>query len=449
MSQKKKLYIETYGCQMNFSDSEIVGSLMLGSGYEMTNDPGGADVIFINTCSIREHAEQRVRRRLKELSVWKKKRPSLVIGVLGCMAERLRESFMEEEPLIDMLIGPDAYRHIPELLQSVGSGQRAVDVLLSMEETYADIRPVRLASNRVSAFLSIMRGCGNFCAYCVVPFTRGTERSRDPESIIREVTDLVEQGYREVTLLGQNVNSYTWKENDRILNFPRLLERVAEVDQHLRIRFATSHPKDLSDELISLIASSRNVCRSIHLPVQSGSNPVLKRMNRKYTREWYMDRIRMIRKHIPDGSISTDIIAGFCGETEEDHQQTLSLMKEAAFDFAFMFKYSERPGTPAAEKFRDDVPEAVKSRRLNEIIQLQQNLSLQSNQKDRGKIFEVLVEGRSRKSAHQLSGRNSQNKVIVFPALHFLPGNLVKVTVTGCTSATLMGEVVTEQESSG
>ncbi len=449
MSQKKKLYIETYGCQMNFSDSEIVGSLMLGSGYEMTNDPGGADVIFINTCSIREHAEQRVRRRLKELSVWKKKRPSLVIGVLGCMAERLRESFMEEEPLIDMLMGPDAYRHIPELLQSVGSGQRAVDVLLSMEETYADIRPVRLASNRVSAFLSIMRGCGNFCAYCVVPFTRGAERSRDPESIIREVTDLVEQGYREVTLLGQNVNSYTWKENDRILNFPRLLERVAEVDQHLRIRFATSHPKDLSDELISLIASSRNVCRSIHLPVQSGSNPVLKRMNRKYTREWYMDRIRMIREHIPDGSISTDIIAGFCGETEEDHQQTLSLMKEAAFDFAFMFKYSERPGTPAAEKFRDDVPEAVKSRRLNEIIQLQQNLSLQSNQKDRGKIFEVLVEGRSRKSAHQLSGRNSQNKVIVFPALHFLPGNFVKVTVTGCTSATLMGEVVTEQESSG
>ncbi len=428
---------------MNFSDSEIVGSLMLGHGYEMTGIPGKADVIFINTCSIREHAEQRVRSRLREFSVLKKKRPSLIIGVLGCMAERLQETLLEEEPLIDMLIGPDAYRRVPDLLGTVEGGQRAVDVLLSMEETYADIRPVRLGSNGVSAFVSIMRGCGNFCSYCVVPFTRGEERSRDPETIIRETADLLEQGYREVTLLGQNVNSYAWNENGISVNFPRLLERMAKMDPRLRIRFATSHPKDLSDELISVMASYPNICRSVHLPVQSGSNRVLQRMNRKYTREWYMDRIRAIRDHIPGCTISTDIIAGFCGETEEDHRETLSLMKEAAFDFAFMFRYSERPGTPAAKKFTDDVPDEVKSRRLNEIIQLQQQLSLESNQHDTGQLFEVLVEGRSRKSEHCLSGRNSQNKVIVFPARHFKPGDYVMVRITGCTSATLIGEAMT------
>jgi len=436
----KKLYIETFGCQMNFSDSEIVGSLMLSHGYEMTNGPDRADVIFINTCSVREHAEQRVRRRLKELSILKKKRPSLIIGLLGCMAERLKETLLEEESLIDLLIGPDAYRHIPDLLSTVESGQRAVDVLLSEEETYADIRPVRLGSNGVSAFISIMRGCENFCSYCVVPYTRGKERSRDPGSIIREATGLVEQGYREVTLLGQNVNSYTWNEQGKLVDFSGLLGRMAGIDPLLRVRFATSHPKDLSDELITVIASYPNICRSVHLPVQSGSDHMLNRMNRKYTREWYMDRIRAIRQHIPDCTISTDIIAGFCGETEEDHLETLSIMTEAAFDFAYMFRYSERSGTIAAKKYNDDVPGDVKSRRLDEIIRLQQTLSLQSNEKDIGKIAEVLVEGRSRKSQHHLSGRNSQNKVVVFPARDFKPGEYINVRITGCTSATLTGE---------
>ncbi|HNS16218.1 MAG TPA: tRNA (N6-isopentenyl adenosine(37)-C2)-methylthiotransferase MiaB [Bacteroidales bacterium] len=440
MPEIKKLYIETFGCQMNFSDSEIVGSLMLSHGYEMTNGPDRADVIFINTCSVREHAEQRVRRRLKELSILKKKRPSLIIGLLGCMAERLKETLLEEESLIDLLIGPDAYRHIPDLLSTVESGQRAVDVLLSEEETYADIRPVRLGSNGVSAFISIMRGCENFCSYCVVPYTRGKERSRDPGSIIREATGLVEQGYREVTLLGQNVNSYTWNEQGKLVDFSGLLGRMAGIDPLLRVRFATSHPKDLSDELITVIASYPNICRSVHLPVQSGSDHMLNRMNRKYTREWYMDRIRAIRQHIPDCTISTDIIAGFCGETEEDHLETLSIMTEAAFDFAYMFRYSERSGTIAAKKYNDDVPGDVKSRRLDEIIRLQQTLSLQSNEKDIGKIAEVLVEGRSRKSQHHLSGRNSQNKVVVFPARDFKPGEYINVRITGCTSATLTGE---------
>ena len=440
----RKIYIETYGCQMNFSDSEIVGSLVLGSGYATTGILREADVIFINTCSIRDHAEQRIRQRLREFSVIKKKKPGVIIGVLGCMAERLKDQLLEQEPSVDMIIGPDAYRDIPDLLIAVENGQRAVNVILSLDETYAEIRPVRLGSNGVSAFISIMRGCGNFCAYCVVPFTRGNERSRDPGSILREARDLFSQGYREVTLLGQNVNSYTWTEDGQTMNFANLLARVAGTDPRLRVRFATSHPKDLSDELIQVIASCPNICRSIHLPVQSGSNRILRLMNRKYTREGYMNRITAIKELIPDSSISTDIITGFCGETEDDHRETLSLMEWASFDYAFMFKYSERPGTIAAQKLRDDIPDPVKSYRLQEVIQLQQKLSLKSNKKDIGKTFEVLTEGRSRKSEHHLSGRNSQNKVVVFPALDFNPGEYVKVKITGCTSATLIGEAIVE-----
>lgn len=440
----RKIYIETYGCQMNFSDSEIVGSLVLGSGYETTTDPGEADVVFINTCSIRDHAEQRVRQRLREFRALKKKHPGMIIGVLGCMAERLKDELLEQEPSVDMIIGPDAYRDIPALISAVGSGQKAVNVMLSLEETYADIQPVRLGSNGVSAFISIMRGCENYCAYCVVPFTRGKERSRDPDSIIREAGDLVQKGYREVTLLGQNVNSYAWNENGRTMNFAQLIARVAGIDPRLRLRFATSHPKDLSDELIGVIASTPNICRAIHLPVQSGSNRILHLMNRKYTREEYMNRIRAIREKIPDSSISTDIITGFCGETEEDHLETLSLMQWVSFDYAFMFNYSERPGTLAAKKLRDDVPDVVKSRRLEEVIHLQQKLSHESNKKDIGKVFEVLAEGRSRKSEHQLSGRNSQNKVVVFPAGDILPGEYIRVKITRCTPATLIGEVSPE-----
>lgn len=442
MTPKRKIYIETYGCQMNFSDSEIVGSLVLGSGYETTANLREADVIFINTCSIRDHAEKRVRQRLREFSALKKKRPGMIIGVLGCMAERLKDQLLKEEPSVDMIIGPDAYRDIPDLIAVVEGGQKAVNVMLSLEETYADIQPVRLGTNGVTAFLSIMRGCENYCAYCLVPFTRGKERSRDPESILREAGDLFQKGYREVTLLGQNVNSYTWNADDLTVNFARLIACVAGIDPSLRVRFATSHPRDLSDELIRVIASTPNICRSVHLPVQSGSNRILGLMNRKYTREWYMNRIEALRAHIPDCSISTDIIAGFCSETEEDHRETLSLMRWAAFDYMFMFKYSERPGTLAASKLPDDVPDPVKSRRLEEVIQLQQTLSLESNQKDIGKIVEVLAEGRSRRSEHHLFGRNSQNKVVVFPAGDIHPGEYLRVKITACTPATLMGEVL-------
>lgn len=430
---------------MNFSDSEIVGSLVLGSGYETTMNLGEADVILINTCSIRDHAEQRVRQRLREFSSLKKKHPRMIIGVLGCMAERLKDQLLEQEPSVDMIIGPDAYRDIPDLITAVEGGQKAVNVMLSLEETYADIQPVRLDSNGVSAFISIMRGCENYCAYCVVPFTRGKERSRDPESILREAGDLFQKGYREVTLLGQNVNSYSWKEDGHTVNFARLIARVAGIDPMLRVRFATSHPRDLSDELIRIIASVPNICRSVHLPVQSGSNRILGLMNRKYTREWFMDRIAAIKDHIPDCSISTDIITGFCSETEEDHRETLSLMHWAAFDYAFMFKYSERPGTIAASKLHDDVPDPVKGRRLEEVIHLQQKLSHESNKKDIGKIVEVLAEGRSRKSEHQLYGRNSQNKVVVFPTGNIHPGDYIRVKITACTPATLMGEALSAE----
>ncbi len=440
MSNTKKLYIETYGCQMNVSDSEIVGSIMKDIGYEQGNKAENADVIFINTCSIRDNAEQRVKKRLREIRILKKKNPNLTVGILGCMAERLKEKLMEEQEFVDLIVGPDAYRDLPKLIKTVETGRKAINVLLSEEETYAEIEPVRYGDNGISAYISIMRGCENWCTYCVVPFTRGKERSRSPITIVQEAQDLFNKGYKEVTLLGQNVNSYHWEEKE--INFPKLLKMVAEVSPKLRVRFATSHPKDISDELIQAIASTWNICDYIHLPVQSGSTKMLKKMNRKYSREWYMERMIAIKKQIPDCGISTDIIAGFCTETEEDHQDTLSLMKWVEYDYAFMFKYSERPDTIAAKKFDDDIPEEVKSRRLQEIIKLQGELSLKRNQDDIGKTFEVLIEKVSKKSNLELAGRNSQNKMIVFPRKDYEPGDYVMVKVNTCTAATLIGEVV-------
>jgi len=437
----KNIYIETYGCQMNFSDSEIVGSIMTNHNYATTDKIELADIILINTCSIRENAEQRVKKRIHVLAKLKKKQPNLKIGIIGCMAERLKSKLLEEEKDVDIIAGPDAYRDLPQLMNSVENGQKAINVLLSAEETYGDIRPVRLDPNKISAFISIMRGCQNFCSYCVVPFTRGKERSRNPETIINEARELFDQGYREVTLLGQNVNSYNWDENGQ-LGFPELLKKVAEINPLLRVRFATSHPKDISDELIQTIAMYPNICNNIHLPVQSGSSRILKLMNRKYDRKWYLDRIASIKKHIPDCGLSTDMISGFCSETEEDHQQTLSLMEAVAYDYAFMFKYSERPDTLAAKKYKDDVPEEVKSRRLAEIIDLQRKLSHQSNKKDLGLTFEVLVEGFSKKSDEQLSGRNSQNKMVVFPKENYKKGDYVHVKIERCTAATLIGEAI-------
>jgi len=439
-TENKKLYIETYGCQMNVSDSEIVGSIMKDIGYEQGHSPENADVIFINTCSIRDNAEQRVKKRLKEIRILKKKNPKLTVGILGCMAERLKEKLIEEQEFVDLIVGPDAYRDLPKLIKTVETGRKAINVLLSEEETYAEIEPVRYGDNGISAYISIMRGCQNWCTYCVVPFTRGKERSRDPQTIVEEARDLFNKGYREVTLLGQNVNSYNW--NDKEVEFHHLLKLIAEVSPLLRVRFATSHPKDISDNLIKTIADNHNICNYIHLPVQSGSTKMLKKMNRKYTREWYMERIKAIKKHIPDCGLSTDIIAGFCTETEEDHQETLSIMKWAEYDYAFMFKYSERPDTIAAKKFADDVPEEVKSRRLQEIIALQGELSLKRNTEDIGKTFEVLVEKISKKSDQELAGRNTQNKMIVFPKENYKPGDYVMVKVHKCTAATLLGTAV-------
>ncbi|MFZ4740229.1 MAG: tRNA (N6-isopentenyl adenosine(37)-C2)-methylthiotransferase MiaB [Bacteroidales bacterium] len=436
--EQKKVFIETYGCQMNFSDSEIVGSVMKSIDYELTTDINQASVIFLNTCSIRENAEQRVNRRLKELRSFKKKNPNLKIGLLGCMAERLKEQIFNEEA-VDLIVGPDAYRDLPNLLNAVDSGQKAANVILSEEETYAEIEPVRLDSNGISAFISIMRGCENFCTYCVVPYTRGKERSRNPETIINEAKGLFEKGYREITLLGQNVNSYQW-ESENSMNFTKLLESIALINPLLRVRFATSHPKDISDELLHTIAKHENICKAIHLPVQSGSSAVLKRMNRKYTREWYMNRIEAIKTIIPDCAISTDIITGFCAETEENHKDTLSLMKWVGFDYAFMFKYSERPDTVAAKRLKDDIPEETKSKRLEEIIELQMNLALESNKKDIGKTSKVLIDSVSKRSKLKLSGRNSQNKVVVFPKENFEIGDYVEIIITDCTSATLIGE---------
>lgn len=436
----KKLYIETYGCQMNFSDSEIIASVMQENDYQLTQEMSQADVILVNTCAIRDNAEKRVLGRLQEFKKAKRERPNTVIGVVGCMAERMKEELLKQHQDLDLIAGPDAYRALPQMLEGIEQGQQMANVILSEEETYENIQPVRLDGKGISAFISIMRGCNNFCSYCVVPYTRGRERSRNPETILKETQDLYEKGYREITLLGQNVNSYNWQKDDSSLDFPELLKNVAAVNPDLRIRFATSHPKDISDKLIKTIAETENIANSIHLPVQSGSSEVLKRMNRKYTREWYLNRIESIKHYIPDCGITTDIIAGFCGEQEEDHQQTISLMKQVGYDFAFMFKYSERPGTVAEKRLNDDVSEDVKGRRLQEIIALQQQLSEQSNRKDLGKTFKVLVEGPSKKDNQKMMGRNEQNKVIVFPASGNLKGKYVPVKVTGYTSATLLGE---------
>ena len=432
----RKLFIETYGCQMNVGDTEIIISILQQHGYIYTEEQAEADVILINTCSIRDNAEQRIWGRLSEMRRLKKQKPSLVVGIVGCMAERLNDKLLEEGTGVDIVAGPDAYRDLPKLLKEAESGQKGVNVLLSLEETYAEIAPVRIDKNGVSAFIAIMRGCNNFCSYCVVPYTRGRERSRDAETILAEARSLFENGYREVTLLGQNVNSYHCGEVD----FPELMRRVAEISPLLRVRFATSHPKDMSDRLLEVMASKPNICRAIHLPAQSGSTAMLERMNRKYTREWYLDRIVAIRRYMPDCAITTDLIAGFAGETEEEHQETLSLMREVGYDFAFMFKYSERPGTFAQRNLGDDVPDEVKSRRLQEIIALQNELGLESYRRDVGKEFEVLVEGESRRNKAQLFGRTSQNKVVVFDRGDHKAGDYVRVRVTGCTSATLFGE---------
>ena len=438
----RKLYIETYGCQMNAGDSEVVLSILQGDGFRYTEDPAGADVILINTCSIRDNAEQRIWGRLRELRQYKKKNKGLLVGVIGCMAERLREKLIDQEELVNLVAGPDAYRDLPRLLREAGGGAKAVNVLLSGEETYAEISPVRLDKNGVSAYISIMRGCNNMCSYCVVPYTRGAERSRDPQTILREARELFDGGYREVTLLGQNVNSYRWENGETVAGFADLLGAVASVDPKLRVRFSTSHPKDLSDEVLHTMARYPNLCRAIHLPAQSGSTRMLELMNRKYTREWYLGRIEAIRRILPGCSISTDLIAGFCTETDDDHRQTLSLMEEVDYASAFMFKYSERPTTKAARHMADDVPDGVKTARLNEIIALQNELSLRSNRLDVGREFEVLVEGVSKRSDRQLFGRTSQNKVVVFDRGDARVGDYVRVRVTDCSSATLHGQRV-------
>ena len=434
----EKVYIETYGCQMNFADSEVVGSILRGAGHELADSMDEADFVLINTCAIRDNAEQRVRHRVRELRAAQGRNKSLRIGILGCMAERLQSRLMTEEDNVSFVCGPDAYRRLPALLAQVREGQRGTEVELSTTETYADIEPVRLASNGISAYISIMRGCQNYCSYCVVPYTRGRERSRDPQTIVAEARGLFEKGYREVTLLGQNVNSYRHES----VGFPELMDMVASISPLLRVRFATSHPKDLSDELLQVMARYDNICKCIHLPVQSGSERMLKLMNRRYTPEWYLDRIDAIRRYLPTCSITTDVIAGFCTETEEDHQATLEMFRRVRYDYAYMFKFSMRPNTYAAKHLQDDVPDDVKTRRLEEIIALQGEIALENNQKEIGKTFEVLIEGVSHRSDQQLFGRNSQNKVIVFERGDLKPGQYAHVKVTRCTSATLIGEVV-------
>jgi len=437
---RPQLYIETYGCQMNVADSELIVSIMIQNGFSITEDINEADLILVNTCSVRENAEQRVWGRLDVFKNYKRQKPGLLIGVIGCMAERLRGKLLEEEKMIDLVVGPDAYRDLPKLVQSAEKGQKAVNVLLSREETYAGISPVRMDQNGVSAFVSIMRGCNNMCSYCVVPYTRGRERSRNPDSVIHEVENLIKMGYKEVTLIGQNVDSYNWinEKNNLKTGFTNLLERVALISADIRIRFSTSHPKDMSDEVLHVMNEHSNICKHIHLPLQSGSSRILDLMKRGYTAEWYINRIESVRKILPDCSLSTDIIAGFCTETEEDHIKTLKLMEWAGFDFAYMFKYSERPGTPAARK-PDDIPENVKSKRLTEIIELQNRLSAKSKEKDLNKSFEVLVEGVSKKSDQHYFGRTSQNKGVVFPKKDLKIGEYVQVKVNKCTSATLIG----------
>ena len=443
--RRRKLDMESYGCQMNFSDSEIVSSILFDEGFDTTDTLEGADLVLLNTCSIREKAEQTVRMRLSQINGHKKRHPGLLVGVLGCMAERLKAKFLEEEKLVDLVVGPDAYRDLPNLIREVDGGQKAVNVLLSREETYADITPVRLNSNGVSAFISIMRGCDNMCSFCVVPFTRGRERSRDAHSIIREAEDLVAAGYKEVTLLGQNVDSYKWASADGTdtVNFAQLLERVANVSPQLRVRFATSHPKDITDEVLFTMARHHNICKYIHLPAQSGNSRVLALMNRTYDRPWYEERVRAIRRILGDDcAISTDMIAGFCSETEDEHQDTLSLMRFVEYDMAYMFFYSERPGTLAARKLADDVPLDVKKRRLQETIDLQQQHSARRNERAVGRVHEVLVENFSKRSQEHLSGRNSQNQVVIFPKGNFQKGDYVNVLVHSSTASTLLGEAI-------
>ena len=450
-SASKKLYIESYGCQMNFSDSEVVASIMSKKGYNTTRNIDDADVVLINTCSIRDNAEKRVRNRLTEFKKKKSDNPDMVVGILGCMAERLKKSLLEQEKLVDLVAGPDAYRDLPNLIDEVGTGQRAVNVLLSRDETYADISPVRLDKGGVSAFVTIMRGCDNMCSFCVVPFTRGRERSRDPQTIVQECTELFNNGYREVTLLGQNVDSYRWNITNKgeikdpnlpTVNFAQLMEMVAKVSPELRVRFSTSHPKDMTDDVLHAMAKYENLCNYIHLPVQSGNSDVLKRMNRGYSREWYLQRIEAIHKIIPDCAISTDVISGFCGETEAEHNDTLSIMDAVKYDFAYMFKYSERPKTLAERKFEDDIPDEVKSKRLSEIIDKQLKFSLASNQKRIGLIEKVLVEGESKRSNEHMCGRTSRNSMVVFPKGNGKKGQYVNVKITDCTSATLIGKEI-------
>ncbi len=433
----KRLFVETYGCQMNVGDTEIVVSLLQKEGYIFEEKVDNADVILINTCSIRDNAEQKIWGRLIELRRYRKAKPGLIIGIIGCMAERLKENLLVGEDAVEIVAGPDSYRDLARLLRDAEAGTKGANVLLSSEETYAEISPVRLDKNGVSAFISIMRGCNNFCSYCVVPYTRGRERSRDPQTILNEAKQLFENGYREITLLGQNVNSYRHDEVD----FPELVRLVASISPLLRVRYATSHPKDIDNKLLEVMASMPNICRAIHLPAQSGSTSMLARMKRSYTREWYLERVEAIKRYMPDCAITTDLIAGFCGETEQEHQDTLSLMREVGYDFAFMFKYSERPDTFAAKNLADDVPEDVKGARLVEIINLQSELSLMRNKQDVGKTFEVLVEGASKRSDQMLCGRTSQNKMCVFPRSNYSTGDYVKVRVTECTGATLICEL--------
>jgi tRNA-N(6)-(isopentenyl)adenosine-37 thiotransferase enzyme MiaB len=458
MASGKKFYIESYGCQMNFADSEVVASILMDKGFGVTQNYEEADLIFLNTCSIREKAELTVRKRLTEFRKLKKARPGTLVGVLGCMAERLKSKFIEEERLVDLVVGPDAYRTLPGLIEEAESGQKGVNVLLSREETYGDISPVRLNSNGVTAFVSIMRGCNNMCSFCVVPFTRGRERSRDVHSIITECTELFLNGFREVTLLGQNVDSYSWQESSvsiedkgnpddgsasTTVTFAKLLEKVAQISPLLRVRFSTSHPKDITDEVLFTMAKYENICKYIHLPVQSGSTRILEKMNRTYSREWYINKVNRIRRILPGCGISTDVITGFCSETEEDHQDTLSLMRYCEYDLAYMFFYSERPGTLAERKYNDDVPEEVKKRRLQEVIALHRIQSLASMQKEVGKIVKVLIEGDSKKSDTHWAGRSDSNKVVVFPKTgnHLGKGEYADVLVTECTAGTLLGSL--------
>jgi tRNA-2-methylthio-N6-dimethylallyladenosine synthase len=445
---KKKFYIESYGCQMNFSDSEIVASILNESGFGATRNYEEADLVFLNTCSIREKAEQTVRSRLHIFRQQKRSRPGMLIGVLGCMAERLKEKFLEEEKLVDMVVGPDAYRTLPLLIEEAEGGQKAVNVLLSREETYADISPVRLDSNGVTAFVSIMRGCNNMCSFCVVPFTRGRERSRDTYSIINECENLFDNGFKEVTLLGQNVDSYYWidEQKDETITFAKLLEKVALINPQLRVRFSTSHPKDITEEVLQIMKKYENICKYIHLPVQSGSTRILQLMNRTYTREWYIAKINRIREVMPECGISSDIITGFCTETEEDHQDTMSLMQFSKYDMSYMFFYSERPGTLAARRYKDDVDEETKKRRLAEVVKLQNQISQGSNKNDIGKEFKILIEGNSKRNENHWMGRNTQNKVVVFAKdnFNFKKGDYATVKIDSCTGATLIGKVISE-----